>query len=439
MADSRTIEVGALARVEGEGALHLVVEEGRVVDLRLEIYEPPRLFEAFSRGRSGFELPDLLARICGICPVAYQMSAAHALEKAWGVPVDARTRALRRLYYAGEWIESHVLHMTFLAAPDFLGLDDAMEVARRERAEVERALRLRQLGNRILSLLGARSVNPVGVRVGGFHRDPTPTELHQLEDELLRARGDAEALLHWFTRLEVPRRPQELELVALRHPDEYPMNEGRLVSSRGLDVAVEDFDANFEETQVPHSTALHCRVRSRGSYMVGPLARVVLNADRLAPPAVEAFESLRDRFAEPDPAASVFARGIEVIQAVDEAVRAIEALGAPPAEVPPPTPPRPRAAAGCAATEAPRGVLYIAVETDDRGDVAQLRIVPPTSQNQARIEDDLRGLAQRVLELDPDDARRACETAIRDYDPCISCSVHFLDLRIERRDPCGSG
>lgn len=431
MAERRTIEVGAIARVEGEGALHLVLEGDRIVDLRLEIYEPPRFFEALARGRRADELPDLMARICGICPVAYQMSAAHAIEAAWDVAVDPSVRALRRLYYAGEWIESHLLHMMFLAAPDFLGLDDAMEIARRHRNHVERALRLRKLGNRILILLGGRSVNPVGVRIGGFHRIPTRGEMRALAGELRAARAEAELLLHWFASLPVPSRPQDVELVALRHASEYPMNEGRIVSTRGIDTTAADFDATFEEIQVPHSTALHARNRTTGApYLVGPLARVTLGRDRLSPAAAAAHASLADRFVQPDPGASVFARGIEVIQAIDEALTVLDADLSPPPE-PRPTP---RAGVGHAATEAPRGILYVSLETDAAGDVRRLRIVPPTSQNQAQIEADLRGLVPRILAASDDEGRRLAEAAIRDYDPCISCATHFLTVTVERRE-----
>jgi coenzyme F420-reducing hydrogenase alpha subunit len=431
MAERRVIEVGALARVEGEGALHVRMEGNAVKELRLQIYEPPRFFESFLRGRPAAELPDLMARICGICPVAYQMSAVHALEAAYAVPIPPAVRALRRLYYAGEWMESHLLHMLFLAAPDFLGLDDGMEVARRHRAEVDLGLRLRSLGNRILVLLGARPVNPVGVRIGGFHRAPSRAELDALGADLRRARGEAETLLNWFKTLPVPQRPREVELVALQHPAEYPMNEGRVVSSRGLDVAPAEFDTAFEEHQVPHSTALHARVRGRGSYQVGPLARVWLNRERLAPTARAAFEGLAERFASADPAASGFARGLEVLQAIDVAIEVIDAY-----EPPPPVPEvEPRAATGHAVTEAPRGILYVAVTSDARGYVEEIRIVPPTSQNQACIEEDLRDLLPGSLELPHEDLQRRCESAIRDYDPCISCAVHFLDLTLERSDP----
>jgi sulfhydrogenase subunit alpha len=435
VSDRRTIQVGALARVEGEGALHVVIDGDRVSELRLEIYEPPRFFESFLRGRTAAELPDLVARICGICPVAYQMSAVHALEQIFGVQIAPEVRALRRLYYAGEWLESHLLHMMFLAAPDYLGLDDAISIAKSHRAEVERALRVRRLGNRILELLGARSVNPVGVVIGGFARQPTKRELSELGEDLRQARGDAEALLRWFGELPVPRRPQEIELVALQNPHEYPMNEGRIASSRGLDVAPTEFDEAFQETHVEHSTALHCRIRGRGAYQVGPLSRLFLNRDRLSPVAGAAFESLSDRFEHPDPAASVFARGIEVLQAIDEALAVIDTVE--------PTPEaraewKPRAGRAAWATEAPRGVLWMEIATGASGHVDEIRIVPPTSQNQARIEEDLRGLVPTLLHGNDEEVRRGCEAAIRDYDPCISCATHFLTLHIERGSPCGS-
>ncbi len=208
------------------------------------------------------------------------------------------------------------------------------------------------------------------------------------------------------------------------------MNEGRIASTAGLDVAAAEFDQAFEEVQVEHSTALHCRVRGRGSYQVGPLARLLLNRDHLSPAAQAALASVGDRFERPDPAASVFARGIEVIQAFDEALAAVDAFE-PPAEERPAW--QPRAGKAAWATEAPRGVLWVEVETESSGHVREIRIVPPTSQNQARIEDDLRELVPQLLQQADDDVRRSCEAAIRDYDPCISCATHFLKLELDRR------
>ena len=431
MPERRIVQVESLARVEGRGALHLTVEDGRVTDLRLEIYEPPRFFEGFLRGRTAAELSDLVARICGICPVAYQMCALQAVESAFGVALEPELRALRRLYACGEWLESHLLHLLFLAAPDYLGVDDVIGLARIHPAELERGLRLRKLGHRLVMLLGGRSTHPVGACIGGFTRLPRRRELRELAGELAAALPEAEALLRFLAALPLPSRRRELELVALRHPAEYPMNEGRIVSSSGLDLAPVEFEAAFEESQVAHSTALHCRRRAGGgSYLVGPLARVALNAGRLPRAAAAALDSLAPRLPAPDPYASLLARGIECLAALEEARCIAEELE-PPAR--PAAEWAPRAAVAHAAVEAPRGLLYMRVETDAQGALVAIRIVPPTSQNQARIEDDLRELAPDLLALPDDEARRVCETAIRNYDPCISCSTHFLRLTVERR------
>jgi coenzyme F420-reducing hydrogenase alpha subunit len=425
----RTIAVGNLARVEGEGALHLTVENGQVTDLRLEIFEPPRFFEAFLRGRDVTEVPDLVARICGICPVAYQMSAVHALEQALGVAVDPRVRALRRLYYCGEWIESHALHVHLLAAPDFLGCESVVDLAARERAAVERGLRLKQTGNAIIRLLGGRSVHPVGACIGGFFRAPAPAELRELRAALERARDDAVACVRWVAGFELPERRADIEFVALRHANEYPMNEGRLISSRGLECGAEDFERVIAEHQVLHSTALHARIIGRGHYLVGPLARLNLNLDRL-PPLVAAVARDSGSWPSSNTFTSIVARAIELLFAVDEAARLIDAYE-PPAH--PAAPWAPRAGRGVAITEAPRGILYHAFEIDAGGRVSAARIVPPTSQNQAQIEAELRELAPSLLEHARPDATRLCETLIRNYDPCISCATHFLRLEVEER------
>jgi len=426
---TRTITVGNLARVEGEGALHLTVENGQVTDLRLEIFEPPRFFEAFLRGREAAEVPDLVARICGICPVAYQMTAVHALERALGIAVDPRLRALRRLFYCGEWLESHALHVHLLAAPDYFGCESVVDLAVRERAAVERGLRLKQTGNAIIRLLGGRSVHPVGACIGGFSRLPAPAELRTLRAALERARDDALACVRWVAGFELPERHAEIEFVALRHDDEYPMNEGRLVSSRGLDCAAEDFEQVIAEHQVLHSTALHARIVGRGHYLVGPLARLNLNVDRL-PPLVAAVARDCGRWPNSNTFTSIVARAIEILFAVDEAARLIDAYE-PPAR--PAVAWTPRAGRGVAITEAPRGILYHAFEVGEDGLVRAARIVPPTSQNQAQIEAELRELAPSLLERTRPDATRLCETLIRSYDPCISCASHFLRLEIEQR------
>jgi coenzyme F420-reducing hydrogenase alpha subunit len=426
---SRTIKVKALARVEGEGALHVRIRGNRVSQVRLEIYEPPRFFEAFLRGRAYREAPDLTARICGICPVAYQMSSCHAMEDALGVRVDGPLRELRRLLYCGEWIESHALHVYLLHAPDFLGYESAVHMARDHAAAVERGLALKKVGNDLLEVLGGRAVHPVNVRVGGFYKLPAVGELRGLTDRLERARDAALETVRWVAGFDFPDFERDYEFVALRHPTEYPCNEGRLVSDKGLDVAVREFGEHFVEAQVRHSSSLHCRIRERGEYFVGPLARYSLNFAQLSAAAREAARDAGLGATCKNPFRGIIVRGVELVHACDEALRII-------GEYEPPDRPHievePRAGTGHGCTEAPRGSLYHRYTLDGEGTILDATIVAPTSQNQGTIESDLRHYVERNLELPHDELQWRCEQTIRNYDPCISCSTHFLKLHLDR-------
>ncbi len=328
MSETRTIKVGYLARVEGEGGLYVRVKGDRVEEVRLQIFEPPRFFEAFLRGRAFEEAPDITARICGICPVAYQMSAVHAIEDALGITIAPGVRELRRLLYCGEWIESHTLHVAMLHAPDFLGYEDAIRMAKDHPKEVQRALDLKKAGNEIVRVVGGREIHPVNVRVGGFHRAPTRAELAPLVATLERARELALDTVRWVSTFDMPDFEQAYEFVALRHPTEYPFNEGRLVSSNGLDIAVRDYEDHFVEEHVEHSNALHSILKGRGAYFVGPMARYSLNFDRLSPLAQEAA---RDAHLSPvcrNPFQSIVVRAVEIVYAVDEALRIIASVRA---------------------------------------------------------------------------------------------------------------
>jgi sulfhydrogenase subunit alpha len=425
----RTIKVDALARVEGEGAIYVRARGDRVEEVRLHIYEPPRFFEAFLRGRGCAEAPDITARICGICPVAYMMSSIHAVEDALGLRVDEPLRGLRRLLYCGEWIESHALHIYLLHAPDFLGYEDAIRMAKVHPREVQRGLDLKRAGNDLLRLLGGREVHPINVRLGGFYRLPLRSELAPLADRFKRARDQALETVRWVSGFEFPEFEHDYEFVALRHPSEYPMNEGRIQSNKGLDVGVREYEDHFAEEQVPHSTALHSILKARGAYFVGPMARYALNHDRLSPLAREAA---REAGLGPEcrnPFRSIVVRAVETLYACEEALRIIEAYepsGPPALEV------GFREGIGHGCTEAPRGILYHKYRLDRDGTVLEAKIVPPTSQNQKAIEDDLRRFVQDRLSLPKNELQWQCEQAVRNYDPCISCSTHFLKMEIDR-------
>jgi coenzyme F420-reducing hydrogenase alpha subunit len=425
----RRFEVAGITRVEGEGSLRLTVRDGAVAEAHLEIFEAPRYFEQLVVGRTPDEVLDIVARICGICPIAYQMSAVHAFEDLFGVRVDPATDALRRLLYCGEWIESHALHVYFLHAPDFFGLANAVELAAIDRRSVERGLAIKQVGNRLVSILGGRPIHPVSVRVGGFSRAPRRSELTAVRAELDEALRGALETVDWVAGFDVPAFDREPLLVSLRDPAGYPMNHGRIVSSDGLDIPAAAWASAFREEQVAWSHALQARSLDGRAYLLGPAARMTLAGDALHPLARRALDAsgLAASIAR-NPYWSIAARAIELVHAVATAIEVIDAYG------PPDRPVEPwRASAGTAAwaTEAPRGLLFHRYEVRDDGRIGAATIVPPTSQNQAAIESDLAHFAPLVLHEPHDVATHRLEQLIRSYDPCISCATHFLELHVE--------
>jgi coenzyme F420-reducing hydrogenase alpha subunit len=417
--------------VEGEGALYVRLDGDVVEHVELNIYEPPRFFEAFLQGREIHEVPDITARICGICPVAYQMSAAHALEKALGLTIPTEIRTLRRLLYCGEWIESHALHVYLLHAPDFLGYESGISLAADHEEAVKKGLRLKKIGNDLLDIVGGRAVHPINVTVGGFYRAPRKSDLKALLPDLewgLQASLDTLDLVKGF---DFPGLEMDYENVSLRHPDEFPMNEGNLYSSRGLDVPIEDFEKHFEERHMRQSNALHAvRLPEETNYLVGPIARVNNCFDELSPTAKRAAENCGVSWPTRNNFESIVARAIELIDAYEEAIEIVKQYNAEPAQSR--IPYEPKAGEGCHATEAPRGLLYHRYRIGEDGLIAEAKITPPTSQNQGQIEEDLRAFVPTVTSLDDLEATRRCEHLIRNYDPCISCATHFLKLSIER-------
>lgn len=426
---TKTIKVDYLARVEGEGALDLHIEGGIVKTANLRIFEPPRFYEAFLQGRSHIELPDIVARICGICPVAYQMSSVQAVENAFGVKVEGQLRALRRLLYCGEWIESHALHVVMLHAPDFLGYPDAIRMAEKHGDVVRKGLALKKTGNAILRLLGGREIHPVNVRPGGFYKVPTRAELAPLAEELKQAFDLAVDLVRWVATFDFPDLERDYEFVAMRHPDEYAITEGRLVSNRDIEIDIADYETEFEERHVAHSTALHALVKRRGAYLVGPMARYALNYDRL-PVSIRGLA--KEAGLGPvcsNPFRSIVVRALETAYACEEALRLIADYEQPESAA---VPLEPRAGTGFGCSEAPRGICWHRYDFEDDGTIRTARIVPPTSQNQPSIEEDLAAVAAPIASEPDDVIRHLCEQSIRNYDPCISCSAHFLKLSVHR-------
>lgn len=430
MSIETTINIPVLTRVEGESALNMQIQDGKITSLELRIYEPPRFFEKLLEGRNTQELLDIISRICGLCPVAYQMSAVQAIENIFGIRPNAWVRSMRRIFYCGEWLQNHSLHIHMLALPDFLGYVSAIDMAKDYSEEVKRGLRLQKIGNDLIKLLGARSVHPVGTVVGGYSHTPQKLAVKNLLSQLYMGLRDAEKLLSWLAEFSLPDNTQEFICVSLHHENEYPMNEGRIVSDNGLNIEIDQFEMHFKEFQVPYSNALKCMLHNQ-PYLVGPLARMNSNFHLLPNDIKKIMKSLGFNFPTKNMFASIIARAIEIMFCLLESIQILEQYEYPDntfcqAKV--------NAGIGYGCTEAPRGMLWHRYELDNEGLIKSATIIPPTSQNQARIEADLLySVTQFGLHQSERELRKYSEMIIRNYDPCISCSTHFLDLRVTRK------
>ena len=423
---SRTIHVDYLARVEGEGAMYIKTHQGKVVDVQLKIFEPPRFFEGFLQGRELFEVADITARICGICPVAYQISSVNAMENALGIKVPDYLHQLRRLLYCGEWIESHTLHVLMLHAPDFLGYMDVVQMAKHHPEIIKQGLRLKKAGNELIKLLSGRAIHPINVRVGGFYQLPKQKDLLDLVEMFKQARDDAYTMVLWVSQFHFPSLEREYESVCLSHPGEYPMARGKITSSSGLTIGVEEYDAYFEEEHVAYSTALHSKMVGKGTYLTGPMARYNLHRHLLPPLVQEVMRTIHFEAVCHNPFRSIVIRSLEVLFACDEVLRIIGIYDW--EKLPPSIPIELSHSTGYGASEAPRGLLYHRYRVDQKGLINEAKIVAPTSQNQKTIEEDLFDFVSQNPTLSDEKLTWRCEQTIRNYDPCISCSAHFLKL-----------
>ncbi len=418
----RTIKVDALSRVEGEGSLRVNIDDQGVGKVEFGIFEPPRFFEGFLRGRLFSEAPDLTARICGICPVAHQLTSAQAMENALGLEVNGTWRDLRRLIYCGEWIESHALHIFMLHAPDFLDYPDALTMAQDHPTVVEMGLRIKKLGNQIMRLVGGREIHPINIKVGGFYGLPKQTDIATLTSELSWAVDACQEMMDWLSSLPFPNYERDYLLVSLRAKGEYPINHAeRIVSTSGLDIPVAQFPDHFQEEHLAYSTALHATLKGQGQYLVGPMARFNLNYDLLSPLAQQAAQQAGLEASCHNPFKSILIRGVELLYACEEAQRLVQTYQPPDQAA---LVVKPGSGQGSACTEAPRGMLHHSYVLDETAIIQRANIVTPTSQNQGAIEQDLHDVAAQNMGLGEQELTRLCETTVRNYDPCISCSTH---------------
>ncbi|MDI6800968.1 MAG: Ni/Fe hydrogenase subunit alpha [Thermodesulfovibrionales bacterium] len=420
---NKTIKINYLSRVEGEGGISIHMKNGKVTKLNLKIFEAPRFFEAFLVGRHFSDVMDFTARICGICPVAYQMSSVHALEKIFGVETDKSIKALRRLMYCGEWIESHALHVYLLNGPDFYGIESAW--AGKEYLNIaKKGLRLKKIGNNILSILGGRPIHPVSVRAGGFYKVPHKKSLTAMLPELKKAYDESVSAIKWAAGLPFDENPLDMGYVSLSHDNEYPLNEGRVISNNGLDLTMDGFLKKIQEYQMEYSTALHSGIKEDTGvrpYIVGPISRLNLNHEKLPSELRNIIKESGVALPIKNTQMGIIARSVEIAYAFNEAIKIIE-------DYEEPDKPfiefEPAAGEAVWITEAPRGILIHRYEIDENGYVKNCAIIPPTSQNLGHIEMNIYHFLQNNMDKPADFIKTACERIIRSYDPCISCSVH---------------
>lgn len=418
--NSRKIEIGYVARVEGEAGLKIKVSVGQVKELVLDVWEPPRFFEGFLVGRKYYEVPDLVARICGICPVSHMLTALKALEKALGMNPSQQTKTLRRLMALSQILASHLVHLYMLALPDYLGYESVVGMMPDYGQEIGRLLKMKTVANDLTRAIGGRALHPVTAVVNGFTRLPSIGELRRLAEALKGIEEDALETVRLFANLPYPDLQSRSEYVALRNPERYAFTEGRVVSSEGLDIAEGEYEDYFQEEQVPYAMAKRSVVKGRGAFRVGALARVNLNFHQLSEGAKEAAREVGFEPPSHNPFHNNLAQALEVLHCVDECVSIIEGLDLKEERRAFAV----RAGEGWAITEAPRGLLYDKYGINDKGVVEKANIVTPTAHNVFNMEKDLRELAPSLLDLSEKEAALRCEELIRSYDPCFSCSVH---------------
>lgn len=430
-----TIDVKHVTRVEGHGNIAVNVRDGEITRLELAIVESPRFFEAFLRGRMWHEAPHITCRICGICSVGHTTASVHAMEAACGIQVTRQTDMLRTLALYGEELQSHFLHLCFLAVPDFLGVGSVVPLASTHPDVVKRALRLKKMANDICGIVAGRHIHPVAIQVGGVSHVPKDDELIDLKGRLEASRGDVREMVNLFASLEVPEFHRPTEYVALKvvGNGEYAFYNGDIVSTLDPNpTPVTRYRERVIESVVQHSAAKHCHSPNSETYAVGALARFNNNYDQLHPRAKLVADELGLKPICDNPYHNNTAQLVEAVHCVEASIELIDemlSIGLSPEEPVKPT----QFGLGAGAAEVPRGVLFHEYGVDQKGRIESSNLIIPTGQNLANIEADMRALVPQLLdrELGREEITLQLEMLVRAYDPCISCATHLLDVEWE--------
>ncbi len=419
-----TIELNHITKVEGHGKLYVKVHKGEVEDVKFEIFEGARYYEGIVKGRMYHEIPGITQRICGICSQAHNIVALMAIENALGVKVSKQTRMLREILMNSSVIQSHVLHLYFLALPDYLGFDNALDMAEKHLPEVKRALKLKALANKMCAVIGGREIHSLTTKVGGFYSVPTQEQINGILKELKDAKKDIEAMVNLFGKIKVPEFERKTNYVCLKKQGSYPFTEGLLVTFDGKKFSQENYKKLVSEKVVGYSNAKLSTINNE-PFFVGALARMNINRGDLTLNARKAINKFKVKFPNFNPYMNNFCQAIETLHLVDTTIKLLSELKIKeelPVEV------KIRAGEGTAIVEAPRGILVHYYKLNAKGEVIAADIITPTAFNAANIESDVRELVPGILHLSKEQVVLEIEKLIRAYDPCISCSAHFIEV-----------
>jgi coenzyme F420-reducing hydrogenase alpha subunit len=422
------IHVHHVTRVEGHGDIVVDIKNGELKECRFEVVEAPRFFEAFVRGRSYEELNHITSRICGICSVGHSTASLEATETTLGVQLTEQATLLRKLLFHGEILDSHVLHTYYLVAPDFLGVPSVIPLVATHRAVVERALRMKKLAGDLCALIAGRHTHPIALCVGGFTHTPAERDLREMRQRLIDARPDVEETISLFATLPWPQFERLTEYVSLHKEDEYAFIGGEVVTSDGFSYPISEYKKVTNEWCVPFSTAKWTK-HNRDSYMVGALARFNNNYAQLHPKAKEAAAKLGLKPIVTNPFLNTAAQAVEIVHCLEDAIRIIDELLTRGVRPEAPAPIEVNAAEGAGAADVPRGTLFHHYVYDEKGLCTAANCIIPTNQNWANVNADMKAFVPQIMDRPQDEIRQLLEMLVRSYDPCISCSTHFLRVR----------
>jgi coenzyme F420-reducing hydrogenase alpha subunit len=414
------INIDYIARVEGEGSVKFEIKDGRLKDLKLNIWEPPRFFEGFLCGRRFDEVPDIVARICGICPVSHMTTSIRAIEKALGITPSQEIIRLRKVMALSQVVASHLIHLYMLAMPDYFKLLSVADMLPRFGSEIQRLLRMKEVMNGITALFGGRALHPVAMVVGGFTSYPSKDIIGKTVKELKSIRADAIEVLRVISELPFPDLINDSDFAAIHDPSGYAVNEGCIISNNGINVNEDDYYSVFEEIEVPYSNAKRTILKEKGSLMSGSLARVNLKFDMLHEDAKKASRETGFHIPDYNPFHNNIAQAIEIVHGISCCIELLEEL----TEEKPEIEIRVKEGEGIAITEAPRGLLFHHYVLNRRGVIEKANIITPTAHNFLGIEENLKKLVEQYIYEKKGDIALKCEMLVRAYDPCFSCSVH---------------